>query len=360
MRVPQASLAIGQVCMRLAEIFRVTDAHPEKQSSSRDSSSHRWDATISVADHLFVLEWKRSGSIAQVVQGTALLESAKNEFPDCAIPLLAVPFMGEAGQVHCAAVGQPWLDLSGNARILAPGIFYQNLGNKNRFRQAGRPASAFGSKGSRIARRLLMAPEDPVRQRALAFGTGLDEGHTSRVVAKLSADGLVDRGADGIRVTDWPVLLDAWREDYQFDRHQIFPGHISAQGGDRLIRAIADVLSKNRLEYAATALPAAWLLTKFAGFRLATVYLSLPPSEELKKTLAFREGARGANTWLVVPNDEGIFDGAEFVDGIRCAHPVQVYVDLKNHPERSAEAAQRLRSHMAPQFPIDARDDHAS
>jgi hypothetical protein len=44
-----------------------------------------------------------------------------------------------------------------------------------------------------------------------------------------------------------------------------------------------------------------------------------------------------------VPNDEGVFDGAKFVDGIRCVHPVQAYLDLKDHPERSTEAAAELR-----------------
>ena len=95
-----------------------------------------------------------------------------------------------------------------------------------------------------------------------------------------------------------------------------------------------------------TALPAAWLWTRYAGFRLSTVYLSVDPSAGLKEDLGFREEHRGANTWLVVPNDEGVFDGAELVDDIRCVHPVQAYVDLKNHPERAAEAASELRRRL--------------
>ena len=35
---------------------------------------------------------------------------------------------------------------------------------------------------------------------------------------------------------------------------------------------------------------------------------------------------------------------AENRDGLRCVHPVQVYMDLKGHPERAAEAAQHLRT----------------
>ncbi|MDE0142863.1 MAG: hypothetical protein OXI80_15175 [Caldilineaceae bacterium] len=55
---------------------------------------------------------------------------------------------------------------------------------------------------------------------------------------------------------------------------------------------------------------------------------------------------RGANVWLVVPNDAGVFDGAEFVEGIRCVHPVQAYVDLKGYPERTAEAGEALRRRL--------------
>ena len=110
-----------------------------------------------------------------------------------------------------------------------------------------------------------------------------------------------------------------------------------------MIQSISETLARIGEPYAATALPAAWLWTRYAGFRLATVYLSSPPSEGLKKELGFREEARGANTWLVLPNDEGVFEGAEFVGGIRCVHPVQAYLDLKDHPERAMEAAEELR-----------------
>jgi len=52
------------------------------------------------------------------------------------------------------------------------------------------------------------------------------------------------------------------------------------------------------------------------------------------------------NARLVVPNDHGVFEGAADFGGIRCVHPVQIYVDLKGHPERSAEAAEDLRARL--------------
>ncbi len=50
--------------------------------------------------------------------------------------------------------------------------------------------------------------------------------------------------------------------------------------------------------------------------------------------------------WLVVPNDEGVFQGTAEVESIRCVYPVQAYLDLLGHPERAKEAAERLRQEL--------------
>jgi hypothetical protein len=142
------------------------------------------------------------------------------------------------------------------------------------------------------------------------------------------------------------LLLDAWRDAYQFSRHTLLQGHIAARSGDALLRFVGDTLSEHGVEHAATGLAAAWALTRFASFRIATVYLPADPAPDLVERLGFRENPRGANLWLVVPNDSGVFQGAVEKDGIRCVHPVQVYLDLKEHPERSAEAADRLRAEL--------------
>jgi len=344
MKIPRESVAIRQVAYRLEEIFGFSELAEDTHIAEPSDDGGQLDAVFAAGGLFFGLEWMRSGSVGHVATAIRQLGVLRDSLPQEVIPILAVPYMGEAAQELCARAELPWLDLSGNALIIAPGIFYQNLGNPNRFRRPGRPESAFGPKGARITRRLLMEPTNkPVRQRTLATNTGLDEGHTSRIVGKLLEAGLVNRGKDGISVTDSIALLAAWRDDYRFDRHHVIRGHIATRGGDHLIQAISRILSRAEEPYAATALPAAWLWTRYAGFRLSTVYLSNPPSARLKEELGFREETKGANTWLVVPNDEGVFDGAELVEGIRCVHPVQAYVDLKDHPERASEAAEELQ-----------------
>jgi len=52
---------------------------------------------------------------------------------------------------------------------------------------------------------------------------------------------------------------------------------------------------------------------------------------------------RGPNTWLMVPNDEGVFQGSAVHAEVPCVHPVQAVLDLDHHPERAKEAATRIR-----------------
>jgi hypothetical protein len=254
--------------------------------------------------------------------------------------------MTDAGRRLCNEAGVSWFDLSGNADIRGPGVRVYVEGKPNRFKRRGRPATAFAPRSSRIVRAFFLA-RGPLAQHDLAKLSELDEGFTSRVVGKLIDDELVERQADGLlRVRDSTVLLDAWREQYNFEKHDVRRGHVTARSGDEALRTIGNILQEKNIEHAATGLGAAWLSTTFVGFRLATFFLSKEPDRKLQKSLGFREEERGANTWLVVPNDDAVFKGAQVIDGIRCVHPLQAYLDLKAQPERASEAASEVRTRL--------------
>lgn len=341
--IPREAAAIRQATEQLARILGVPSRVQHSGDREPGVKLGIWDATLDARGRRFALEWKRSGSLGHVAPAIHELQARRRHQSQRVIPVLAVPYMGDAARERCEAAGLSWLDLSGNARIMAPGVYYHSVGQPNRFRRPGRPETAFGARGSRVARQLLMAPGVRWRQRELAETTGLDEGYTSRVVAKLVEADLVRRGDGGLHVPDAAALLDAWWDDYRFDRHEVVRGHIAAGSGDDLVRGMAESLSTLDVPYAVTALPAAWLWTHHAGFRLTTVYLPQLPSSGVIDALGFHEEPRGANVWLVTPLDEGVFESAAVLEGIRTVHPVQAYLDLKNHPERSAEAAAELR-----------------
>lgn len=343
-RAPGPQQAMRPISERLAELLGVA---PDAADVEPSPGGEDGEAIVSAAGFVFAVQWRNSGAAAAVDSAAAGAVDGAAAVGPQAIPLIAVPFMGDVGRERCEVAGVAWLDLSGNARIIAPGLRVRIEGQANRFKRPGRPSSAFAPKSARIARWLLMHPGGALTQRDIVRATGMDEGFTSRIVSKLEEDDLIERAADGgIRARDPDLLLDAWREDYDFSKHDVRRGHIPARSGDAVLRRLSEELGAEGVEYATTGLSGAWLLTRFAGFRLVTMYLARFPDQGALDRLGFRDEASGANVWLVVPNDVGVFHGAAGRDAIRCVHPVQVFLDLSAHPERAKEAAHHLRAEL--------------
>jgi hypothetical protein len=253
--------------------------------------------------------------------------------------------MGKKGANRCKEEGVSWIDLSGNAHLSTDSFLIHVEGKSNQFKQKGRPTNPFAPKSSRISRFLLIHPNRRFRQKEIADRAGVGRGWTSKVVRRLEEKRLVRRDEDGrVEVPDPSLLLDAWHEKYDFSKHRILKGTVASKDSTALTERLAQAFESAGLKHAATGLAAAWLLTQFARFRIATFYLERFPEEELKREIGLREDPKGANVWLAVPNDEGVFHGSSEREKVRHVHPVQVYLDLKGHPERSGEAADSIKS----------------
>lgn len=300
-------------------------------------------AVLRAGDHVFLIEWKASGDVAGVSAGIRQLASRRNGSRTSQVALLAVPFMGEAGRRICSESDVSWLDLSGNARIDARGVHVRVEGKQNRFKRRGRPSNPFAPKSSRVARWLLLHPDEFQVQQELAKAIDLGAGFVSRIVRRLEELGLIERnGQRAVRASDPRLLLEAWAEHYEFERHHLLQGHVSSRSGDELLARVSSALTSAGVEHAATGLAGAWLLTHFAAFRTVTCYVAELPARDVLDSLGFHEDERGANLCLALPKDEGVFLGAQEQDGLACAHSVQVWLDLKGQPERATEAASHL------------------
>lgn len=143
-----------------------------------------------------------------------------------------------------------------------------------------------------------------------------------------------------LQLDDPGALLDAWADAHRYDRQQIVPAHLSGSGVE-LARDLHDRLVDAHVAHWFTGLPAAWAYDRFARFRLVSVYVDDP--ERARLELGLRETPRGANVHLIGVQGQRLDIGAGQPDGLPCAHPAQVYVDLRGLPERSSDAADHLR-----------------
>jgi hypothetical protein len=301
------------------------------------------DIVVRTPRCILVIEVKATDRVAQLASAIEQARHVAPQFGRTAVPVVVVPFMSEGGQRLCREAGVSWFDLSGNAQITGAGLRILIAGKPNAFKRRGRPSTVFAPRSSRIARVLLMDPSRTLQQRELARAAQLDEGFTSRILQKLEDDALVERDSDGaIRCPRPGLLLEAWREAYAFSKHRILKGHVPGRAPEDSLKRVVSAFKRD-LVLGVTGLSGAWLLTRFAGFRLTTVILNQVPDADALEAAGFREEERGANTWIVIPNDDGVLMGATTRHGLPCAHPLQVYLDLKAHPERSDEAADELR-----------------
>ncbi|MCS3612973.1 type IV toxin-antitoxin system AbiEi family antitoxin [Salinibacter ruber] len=315
-----------------------------EEENSQMGEPRIWDFTVQLRDETLIGEYRRSGDISTISRAIEQLKEGLRQSSGDDRPLLIVPFMGEKGARRCQEEKISWIDLSGNAHLHTKSFLIHVEGKPNQFKQKGRPANPFAPKSSRISRFLLARPNQRFRQKEIANQAGVGRGWTSKVIRRLEEKKLVNRDEDGrVKVPDPSLLLDAWHEKYDFSKHRIMKGTVASKESVGLMKRLARAFESAGVEYAATGLAAAWLLTRFARFRIATFYLSRQLEEGLKRKIGLREDPKGANVWLVVPNDEGVFYENSTREDVRHVHPVQVYLDLKGHPERSEEAASSIK-----------------
>lgn len=343
MDIPEGKRALEEVGAQLRRLLSVAPrALPKDKKRPADLAFEAERYRLSI-------RWSRAIDTAHILKAIRGLPSFSKEERRTHIPILAVPYMGEAGRRLCEEADVGWMDLSGNARMTAEFLHIEILGKPNLFKRSGRPASVFAHRSSRIARWFLMHPGQGILQGDLARRTAMDEGFTSRIVRKLLESEQLSRDNEGmLRAPDPDALLDAWHEVYDFSKHTVLKGHIAERTSDEILKKLSTGLEAAGVEHATTGLSGAWLWDRFAMFRIVTFHLGEYPSPRLLEKLHFREEERGGNTWLVVPRDRGVFEGAQKKHGIRTAHWVQVYLDLKGHPERAPEAAESLRKNHAP------------
>jgi hypothetical protein len=337
--------ALNQVVEQLEKLFgkRAWKVEFEPKTAMSRGESYEPDLIVEVGGFRFLVEFKASTLVAPIAAGIEQLKRYPVEPPD--IRLLVTPFMGDTGIAKCAEAGISWLDLSGNADVSAPGLRLYVRGEKNKFISPGRNENPFAPKSSRIARHLLYQPSRLFTQRELAEETELGEGFVSRIVKSLEAQQLVarDSAAGRLSINKHSVMLDAWQQGYDFKKHEIVRGHVAGRSGEEIQGKISKILKDQSVEHAVTGLGAAWLYLKFAAFRTVSFYLRDWPDKALLEQIGFRENSAGANVWLIIPKDPDVFFGVESVAGIPAVHRIQVWLDLKFHPERSEEAAAELR-----------------
>jgi hypothetical protein len=245
--------------------------------------------------------------------------------------------LGGAAQEY----GVSYLDRSGHGRVVAPGFVYVSEPSGGSGRPVQRRSSPFAPAASRVVRALLVDPVHRWRLSEIASVVDFNPGNVHRTLAALVGIGLVERDDDAYVVPDPGSLLEAWADQAPRPREQY-----------------ALPIERSPLEDArrlTEALRAPAVVSGELGAELLSPYLSSESAViHIHEEDDFHAVA-GGDVGTLLPSaarqgrllvdlvDPGTDQFAAPVQGLRVAHPVQIYVDLYRERGRAREAGEHLR-----------------
>jgi hypothetical protein len=266
----------------------------------------------------------------------------QNSLPphDAVVPLVITVHVSEPAFELCIKNNLNVLDLDGNVFLAFKGLWLERYRPRivsERPRVAGSP---FTARGVRIVRALLADPRRCWRQKELVEATEMSPGYVSQMIRRLATDGLIRSSVD-IRPADPDRLLDEWVSHYRFDRHRKlqFAANFASYGGG--LEKVAGELKRLGIPFAFTGWSGAFLRAPYGIPPVVMAYVAKPIDAAVLTSLFPVE--RDGNVLLYQPQDAGVLQFANQVNGLPVVGDAQLYADLSKMPGRAREQAEILR-----------------
>jgi hypothetical protein len=288
-----------------------------------------------------IVEAKGNGQPKQARQAIGQLERlVMGERIKDPYPVFAAPYVSNASAAICRESGVGYADLAGNCRLAFDNIYVEKESADNPFRENRGRASLFAPKASRILRVLLSDSERDWQVQQLSSAAGVSIGLASRIKGQLEEREWVVAGENGIRVAQPEAILEAWVATYDYRQSPAQEYYTPDSTGD-IEFAIANWCRENDVQYALTGFSAARLSAPRVRYNRASIFVR-SKQDAVAVNTNLKPVDSGGNVILLEPYDDGVFEGARDLYGMRAVSPVQLYLDLRSMPGRGEEAAEEI------------------
>lgn len=329
----------------LAEVPFVRVRHIEHEFKIADQEIDGLiDIVINGEPFKILIEVKASGQPRIIRRGIEQIRRASEHFPGPSILMMGAAYLPEAARRLCVDEAISYLDLVGNCRIIAPGVFIDRKSDEKPKIAQREIKSVFAPKSAQILRALLREPDRSWKVVDLAEASGTSLGQVSNVRRAIIDREWASADEDGLQLTDRTALLDAWRISYTppvGERRDYY----TTLHGKALDQALALVLpqANQKGHAAAMSFTAADWLAPYT--RVPKTYLTADTDAvpTLTEGLMLRPVTKGANVQIFIPDDP------EYLDDIQEVRPtlwatstLRTFLDLAVSGERGNEAADIL------------------
>jgi hypothetical protein len=237
-----------------------------------------------------------------------------------------------------------FIDLAGNAWLIARGVMVDRRGFANPAAQTRLPRGPFSDKASLVVRSLF---ESPGRRgvRDLAGELELNPGYVSKILQELDRRGYLARSDEGVRLRHAGELLRDWLHFYRGHGPVVTRTYFApATSAKVLMRAIREASFAARPGYGLTMQAGASLVARYAEFDTVEMYVQgIDLADEIAHELKARPTRQGANLAIMLPYYRvSAFRGIRRIGGVAVVSDLQLYLDLYDFPIRGREQAERI------------------
>jgi len=258
--------------------------------------------------------------------------------------IVAAPYIAPATVRICQEEGVGYLDLAGNCRLIFDTVYLVRDGVRNPFVQKRDLRSLYSPRGTKVLRIMLSSPKVSWRMQRLAERASVSLGQVANIKKLLKDREWIIEGDEGFRLREPAQLLAEWSEKYSFRKSEVreFYGMSDMPA---IESALADQCARRGIAFALTGLGGAARVQPGTRYQRIMAYASELPIALVEET-GLKEVTSGANVTLLIPYDNGVFDGSQSYDGMPVVSPVQLYLDLKSYKGRGEEAAQTIYDNL--------------
>jgi predicted transcriptional regulator len=296
-------------------------------------------------EYKFICEIKNSASPSHLFPVIMMLKQAAEETKS--YPIIIAPYVSQRSAEICRKSGVGFIDSGGNVFLSFDNILIDRRVKDRVSLEKKEIAEIFSPRATRVIRVLLEGKKEKWLITELAKEANLSIGYTSEVLNALIKQGYVDRQKrKGFYLKEKSALLDRWASVYNFSKNRIIKFYTFEKNFSSLFAKINTVADLIKSKCALTLLSAASTVAPYIA-RFSDIYLYVEGNvEQWKEKLDLREVEAGANFYLIVPYDEGVFYALRQVKGALVVGNIQLYLDLIKYPARGKEQAEYLRTQL--------------
>ncbi len=256
--------------------------------------------------------------------------------------VICAPYLSEDSARICRDENFGYMDLAGNCFINFEGIYINVEGKPNPYPDKRQLKSIVSKKATRALRILLDSKKETWFVKDLAGEADISMGLASNIKKRLMEYEYIEERktetGPEFYLKKPRELLEYWADNYSYKKNDMV-NYYTLEDVRKFENEFSNYCNNNNILYAFTLTSGSARVAPALRYNRGFAYLG-KGLEDIETSLNIKKVETGSNFSVLIPYDEGVFNGLQNINGQNVVSNIQLYLDLINYKGRGEEAAQ--------------------